>query len=486
METHRKSMKATLLTIVILVQCAFYHEAHAQKSTLTSNWIKINNGQYGFVVGSNKKDSIYFVTITQTRVAREDRNIAIILPDGEAKGKANFIDEFSFLKRNVVLYLYVGQLAKKVSDSYYDDLAEDSALKCLLMAEGLAGASAEFKTRPYIQSAHRAVYQETESLKTGVYFFNKTGVPLKPGMPLLNESGKSVVAIVADDLGSKQERFSVISIRAIAEQLNQIDRNRCRYFNLLKVGESLTPCEKEAIRKKEEELNRIKEEIERKNRTRAEQRLVRRNSDYLFSFGPAASFTSQQLKNKGTGETIIGSGWTFGMNLHINPNPDAKLPLAIRPRYSFASFKMPENTRFGSANQLRLHELSIEAFEVPIVAETGAAGIFFALGYVPVYVHKMKFSYTTNSDNSPRRDEITDRAQYLHRIHFETGIQYGPVRITLLYQYQLGSFMNRQYEMVVGSEFLQPFEDLNHRYSTIGLELSARLWGRWRYESPKS
>lgn len=480
-------MKTKILASLLLLTATFgSHSVFAQKSPLTSNWLKINNGQYGFVVGSNKKDSVYFVTVIDSKVAREDRQVEIFLSDGKVKGKATFVDEFPFGRKYVALYSYVGTIAKKAEHGYYDDFPGSSSKKFVMMSEGMAGASAELRTAPYVPSAHRASFQETVSSKDGIYILTKTGLQLERGMPVLAEGARVVVAIVAENVKATQERFTVISLWAIADKLRNADRGTCRYFNLLKVDETLTTCEQEVIRRKEEELRRIKEEIIRKNRTREERRLVRRNSDYLISVGPAVGFNGQEIKNTKTGESFTGSGYSIGLNLHVNPNPNTILPFSLRPRYNNSSFDLSTAQSVATSGLLNMQKLSIESYQLPLVFETGAKGLAVGLGYAPLFISKLEFDYYTAGDGKTiRKDLLTDHAQFAHRILAEFGGQTGLFKFIIQYQYQFGSFMNRQYEMVLGSDFVKPLKDFKNNYSTLNIEISCRLWGRWRSNSQK-
>ena len=92
----------------------------AQKGLL-GNLVKVTTDQYGFIVGSNQKDTLYFITVTAGRVTNEDAVISVIFFDGKASNKARLVDQFEVSGKNLALYRYVGSTAKKVESKYFAD-----------------------------------------------------------------------------------------------------------------------------------------------------------------------------------------------------------------------------------------------------------------------------------------------------------------------------------------------------------------------------
>jgi hypothetical protein len=343
MATDRKSVRQCnkFFVCVFFLICISCCCVQAQKP-FAGNVVKIATDQYGFVVGSNQKDTLYFITVTNGRVSREENEISVTFFDGKGNNKAKLVDQFQMSGKNLALYRYIGNAAKKVDTKYYDDFVPTDNQKFLLLLDGSGGSEAKSRINPYFHKNHRAVLQEAPSGKRDIYLFNKSGGALQQGMVLGDESGKAIVGVVADNDGAKGDRFAVIKITEIAEQLERMDRNSCRYFNLLRNGDPYTPCEREAMAVEAERRRKLLEETERKNRTQAERREVRRTTDYWFSAGVTASFNSYRMQMYDiVGKSSHGSGYSVGMSFYFNPNPGA-IGGSLSTLFTSTSLKMPD------------------------------------------------------------------------------------------------------------------------------------------------
>ena len=485
MATHRKSLtpRSKLVVCIFFLICISCCYLRAQKP-FAGNVVKITTDQYGFVVGSNQKDTLYLITVTNWKVGKEESEISVTFFDGKGNSKAKLVDQFQLSGKNLALYRYVGNAAKKVDAKYYDDFVPTDNQKFLLLLDGSGGSEEDSRVNPYFHKTHRAVVQEVPSGKRDTYLFNKSGGALHQGMVLGNESTKAIVGIVADHDGAQRDRFAVIKITEIAEQLERMDRNSCRYFNMLRNGDPYTPCERKAMAIEAERRRKLLEETERKNRTQAERREVRRTTDYWFSAGVTASFNSYRMRMYDmVGKSSHGAGYSVGMSFYFNPNPGA-IGGSLRPRFTSTSLKMPNEYVVTGSSSLHLRKIDIQSYELPIIIENGGSGGYWGLGYVPVLLTKTEMSYSI-SEQAQRTEEVFGGPKYVHKIHVELGIQAAALRIGLIYQYQFGPFINQQYEMIVDGQVVKPFVDFDDRYSTFSVEASYRLWSKWRMKPPK-
>lgn len=477
-----------------------YQRADAQstaniQSSYSQNMVKLTvKGEgkddpiYGFITGEDKvQNVVYFVMFYPGKRYTPKSSVEVFVANGDGEGvktiganllvtparitvetKGETYQIFVYSAKGVSMHhgLY-GEPSSDVADGYFvrRDYAKNASAFSPLLYKVPLLLQEEGNNNPV------AIHQFVTTPQPSVYVDGA-------GLPVVDKNSKLIGLTLAAE---KDGRVNTVRTDYLREQLHKLALNQnveeCTYFSLIETGHQETKCDeaRTAIRLQREytlqqrlqaELKRKQDSAVRANYSIRQKKEIAKDRDYPFALGIS-----------GMGGTRIFGG---GVDIYLRPDKGT-FRFTLKPRFEQYSIK-PSGSEVQGAS-FQWEKATFQSVELPILFEGKSIStdgdLFYGIGYSYGQVIKNTLDYRLATVDV-MKTEIAGNPKTVQKIWATLGLDIGKIRINAFGNYQLGTMLRKDFEVIAGNQYVRPFANTKSGQFFAGVELSYRLWARWQ------
>lgn len=495
-------MRIKLLFSLMLMRCLIASAQSTNGQGYQQNIVKVwgekskseESYYYGFITGEDKiNHRTFFVIVTKGDAPRSPLRIMFDRPNDvgpDDKPTPVFASRYGEAQQieidNYRVYLYYFNHVGKYQRRYYD-YPTDNRINNYFFSDIWMFDDDNFNADISGQPIERSTgSNEAEKL---IYSSPNKIVPLV-GMPVVNQSG--VLNGLIASVNKKGSPITAINIMTIRDKLFRLSANvfklpdLCFFFNLIRNGEELTYCEIEAKRRSSDSIlqsNKTLRDEKARQLIRANSAkqdiLIKRDRDYPLAITLGAAGTLNTISIANT-ESKTFTGYSYNLNLLINPDDDENPRYVFMPRYGNFKVGPAKPTNGGGVHWVNSR---FRYVELPVLIEQFGqfekADIFYGIGYS--YGRQLDAKFVFADKNGLRREQdIIGNPISQHKAWGEIGLSYQKIRLAIFVNYQLSPMLRNDYELILDGVSHKPFENVKNRQWLFGIDLSYRLWGWWQ------